>query len=112
MCDWFISAPKQALRQGSPLSQPAQKIFIQANKPKTQVGLPSTNAQKKMQRVAANVVMHQFVRSEVRSLDNNRSGLFLRVVDKLWDEPQFEDLSFKGVCNLVGKLTGYLNSAI
>jgi hypothetical protein len=111
MCDWFANQPKlpkQAPPQGRLLSQPAQKIFIPANKPRNQVGLPSTDAQKERQRVAANVVMHQFARSEVRSLNNDSSGLFRRVLDRLWDMPQFEDLSFEGISDLIGKLTGYL----
>jgi hypothetical protein len=63
--------------------------WLTANTPKTKhASLPST----KGQRVAANVVMHQFARSEVRSLDNDSSGLRQRVRDKLWAMPEFERL--------------------
>jgi hypothetical protein len=56
-----------------------------------------------MQRVAANVVMPQFARSEVRSLDKGTATLFARVVDKLSALPEFASFSRDAVADVVSK---------
>jgi hypothetical protein len=70
-----------------------------------------TSRQARVQRAGAQFVMHQFARSEVRSLDANEDAFYEQVRDRLWKLPEFKRSSFDEMDNVIGRLTARLQEA-
>jgi hypothetical protein len=135
MSDWFRASPKlsssskKVFGGGQPSGGlhrlPALPAIPPPSRPWTKattptggmpIATPTDELEKKQherrQRVAAQVVMHQFARSEVRQLDQGQDGLlYQQVGDQLWSMPEFANYSVHHMQALLTKITFMLQSA-